>query len=97
MGKPTEEELQIALTEAARMREQNEDPQFLAKTLLNLNYRIKYLEDVLRAAELYTHSGMGSTEHLKLVSAIKTYHALEQRTAGVDQHPAGISEEKIVF
>lgn len=97
MGKPTDEELQIALTEAARMREQGEDPHYIAKALLNLNYRIKYLEDVMRAAELYTHSGMGSTEHLKLVSAIKTYHALEQRSAGMDQHPAGSSEEKMVF
>ena len=81
MGKPTQEELQIALAEAARMREQSEDPHFIAKALLNLNYRIKYLEDIMRAAELYTHSGMGSSEHLKLVSA-KTYHALDQRTAG---------------
>ena len=97
MGKPTDEEMEIALAEAARMREQGEDPHFLAKTLLNLNYRIKYLEDVMRAAELYTHSGMGSTEHLKLVSAIKTYHALDQRTAGMDQHPAGASEEKLII
>lgn len=84
MGKPSEEELKIALEEAARMREQNDDPLFVAKSLLNFNYRIKYLEDVLRAAELYSRSGMGSTEHLKLVSAIKTYRALDQRTAGTE-------------
>lgn len=82
MGKPTDEELKIALEEAARMREKGDDPNFIAKALLNFNYRIKYLEDILQAAELYSRSGMGSTEHLKLVSAIKTYRALDQRTAG---------------
>lgn len=84
MGKPTEQELQIALTEAARMRESGEDPHYVAKALLNHNYRLKYLEDVLRAAEIYTRSGLGSTAHLKLVSAIKTCRALDQQSAGIE-------------
>lgn len=84
MGKPTEEELHIALNAAARMREHNEDPEFLAKSLLNLNYRCKHLETVLKAAELYLHSGMSTTEHQKLVRAIKTYHEQDDRSAGHD-------------
>ncbi len=41
MSKPTEDELQAALTEAARLREEGEDHYFLAKSLLNLNYRLQ--------------------------------------------------------
>ena len=86
MGKPTEEELKIALEEAARMRESGEDPCFIAKSLLNHNYRLKHLEDVLHAAELYTRSGMGTTEHTKLVSAIKTCRDLERQSAGTESN-----------
>ena len=46
MGKPTPEELQKALTEAGRMREKGEDSHFLAKSILNMNFRIKILEKV---------------------------------------------------
>ena len=85
MGTPTKEELEIALTEAARMREHGEDPQFLAKTLLNLNYRFKCLEQVLRSVELYLHSGQSATEHTRLVRAIAKYHALDHRSSGEDE------------
>lgn len=71
MGVPSKEELETALTEAARMREQGEDPHYLAKVLLNHNYRIDNLEKVLRAAELYLHSGHSSQEHSQLVRAIE--------------------------
>ena len=71
MGVPSKEELDIALTEAARMREQGEDPHHLAKALLNHNYRIEVLEKVLRAADLYIHSGQSGQEHSQLVRAIE--------------------------
>lgn len=71
MGVPSKEELDTALQEAARMREQGEDPCYLAKTLLNHNYRIETLEKVLYAAELYLHSGHASHEHSQLVRAIE--------------------------
>ena len=44
MGVPTKEELEQALSEAARMREHGEDPHHLAKVVLNHNYRIEQLE-----------------------------------------------------
>lgn len=72
MGVPTEEELHTALEEAARIREQGEDSHHLAKVLLNHNYHIDILEKVLRAADLYLHSGHGPTEHANLVRAIET-------------------------
>lgn len=71
MGVPSKEELDSALKEAARMREQGEDPHHLAKTLLNHNYRIETLEKVLHAAELFMHSGQAGHEHSQLVRAIE--------------------------
>ncbi len=65
MGMPTEEELEIALTEAARMREQGEDPKFVAKALLNSHFQVEQLSHVLAAVELYFNSGMAVTEHQK--------------------------------
>jgi len=70
MPRPTPAELEIALAEAARMREQQEDPLFLAKTLLNQNYRLGMLERVLDAAKHYLHSGLAPHEHALLERAI---------------------------
>ena len=71
MGKPTKKEYEAALTHAALLREQGEDVYYMAKSLLNLNYRMKYLEDVLAKADLYLHSGEGAQEHAELVKSIE--------------------------
>ena len=71
MSKPTPEEMHSALTEAARLREQGKDDFHLGKVLLNLNYRIRFLEDVLDKADLYLHSGEGAVEHSDLVKSIE--------------------------
>jgi len=83
MGKPTTEELAQALEEAARMREQDDDPYFIAKTLLNLQYRMGFLEKVLHAAERYLR-GEGGTEHAALHRAIEQAKAEDAHTAGRD-------------
>jgi len=83
MGKPTSQQLQQALDEAARMREQDEDPDYLAKSLLNLHYRIGFLEKVMFAAELYLR-GEGGHEHAELKKAIETAKKEEAHTAGSD-------------
>ena len=85
MGKPTEDELKQALNEVSRMREQGDDPHFVAKSLLNIHYRFKLLENVLYAAEHYLHSGQAVHEHTVLVKAINDYHAKEKRSAGEDE------------
>ncbi|MDH5326367.1 MAG: hypothetical protein OEZ68_11500 [Gammaproteobacteria bacterium] len=85
MGTPTKKELETALTQAAKMREHGEDPHFMAKSLLNLNYRLKHLEQVLHNAELYLHSGQSATEHTHLVRSIAKYHSLEHRSSGEDE------------
>ena len=84
MSKPTVEELKQALAEAARMREQGEDPHHVAKALLNLNYRFRYLEDVLTAAEHYLR-GQGEHDHARLVRAIEHYHEADARSSGHDE------------
>lgn len=71
MGVPTAEELKTALQEAVRMREQDDDPRFLAKVLLNHNYQLEKLNKVLLAAELYMHSGHAGHEHAELIRAIE--------------------------
>jgi len=73
MSKPTEEELEEALAEAARMRETDDDPHHVAKALLNLNYRFEYLDKVLYAAERYIRSGHAEFEHAHLLRAIANY------------------------
>ena len=81
MGVPSKEELETALNEAARMREQGEDPHYLAKVLLNHNYRIEMLEKVVYAAELYLHSGHGGHEHSQLMNAIKAAKQTDSDTS----------------
>ena len=78
MSKPTPEEMNKALSEAARLREQGEDEFFLGKSLMNLNYRVKILEDVLHKADLYLHSGEGAHEHAELVRVIEQAREAEQ-------------------
>jgi hypothetical protein len=71
MGKPTAEELQQALDTAIRMRESGNDPDFVAKSLLNLNYRLMHLEHVMTAAQHFLHAGQSVTEHRRLLGAIQ--------------------------
>jgi len=90
MGMPTEEELEEALREAAQMREQGEDPHYVAKSLLNLHYQVEQLERVLTAAELYLHSGMAITEHQRLKKAIEDARRAIRRSAGEDAESFGL-------
>lgn len=83
MGKPTSQELEQALEAAARMREHDEDPHFIAKTLLNLQYRMGFLEKVMRAAELYLR-GEGAHEHTVLLRAIEAAKREDTHTEGKD-------------
>lgn len=83
MGKPTEQELDEALETAAQMREQGNDPHHVAKALLNLNYRMGYMEKVFHAAELYMR-GMGEHEHTMLQKAIDEARDKDRHSAGRD-------------
>jgi len=83
MSRPTEEELNTALERAVWLRENGEDKHFLGKSLLNHNYRIKHLEDVLHAAKLYLHSGMSpGMELTKLQKAIEAAEKADEWKGG---------------
>lgn len=90
MGVPTTEELQIALQEAARLREQGEDTHHIAKVLLNHNHRIEKLEKVMHAAELYFRSGNASREHTNLVRAIEAAKYAGSNTTDHDELDYGL-------
>jgi hypothetical protein len=57
MAKLDPKNFKMALREAARMREANEDPYFLATSLLNQNFRLRQLENVANLAEQILQSG----------------------------------------
>ncbi len=90
MSMPTKEELEIALVEAARMREAGEDPKFIAKALLNANYQVAQLNHVLAAVELYFHSGMAVTEHQKLKKAVESAKLAIDRSGGIEHESFGL-------
>lgn len=70
MSRPTESELAIALKEAIRLRESGQDYHYLAKALLNLHYRMHYMEAISRAAGNFLHSGLAGKEQADLQTAI---------------------------
>ncbi len=89
MGKPNKEEYETALTYAAQLREQDADQYHMAKSLLNLDYQMKYLKDVLAKADLFLHSGEGANEHAELVKAIEKAEEASLATGEEDSdiHP----------
>lgn len=90
MGKPTDAELEEALKEAQRMREQGEDPHHVAKALLNQNYQSGFLLSVLHAAEKYLQSGMAEREHAQLLRAIEKARAVDDQGAHHERPALGL-------
>lgn len=71
MGKPTATELRQALDRAIQMRESGNDPDFLAKSLLNLHYRLLKAEKAVEVARRYLHAGQSATDHRLLMQAVQ--------------------------
>lgn len=90
MGMPSKEELEHALAEAGRMREQGDDPHHIAKALLNLNYQNEKLKHALAAAEMFLNSGMAVTEHQKLKRAIAEARTAIDRTGSIEHETFGL-------
>ena len=88
MSKPSSQELECALEKAKHMREMGEDPDFIAKSLLNCHYQFTYLEQVLHAAQHYINSGLGEREHTRLIQAIN-------KAREVDEHSAKQSHQEL--
>lgn len=90
MSKPTEEELESALKIAAQMRDKKSDPFFIAKSLLSHNYRIKYLEEIMHAADRYINRGMSEQEKTHLIRTIEKAKDAESFTAGKERDSFGL-------
>ena len=90
MAKPTKDELHIALAEAARMREQDEDPHYLAKCLLNHHFRLGYLEEVMLAVERYLHSGLAEAEHQRLLKVLEKARQAEAHISHSEHGKLGL-------
>jgi len=57
MAKLDPKNFKMALREATRMREANEDPYYLATSLLNQNFRVRQLESVANLADEILQNG----------------------------------------
>lgn len=90
MSKPTDEELESALQMAAQMRDKKLDPFFIAKTLLNHNYRLKYLEEIFIATDRYLNHGMSEQERTRLLRLMEKVKDKESNTAGQDRPEFGL-------
>lgn len=90
MSKPSHQELEHALKKSQDMREMENDPDFIGKSLLNCHYQSTYLEQVLQAAEHYINSGLGEREHTRLIQAINKARAIDERSAKQSHQELGL-------
>ncbi len=90
MPKPTPEEMDTALKMAKQMRDKDIDPFFIAKALLNLNYRMAFLQEVLQAADRYVNMGMAERERSRLIRAIEKARDAEAYTAQTERSNFGL-------
>ena len=90
MPKPTPEEMETALNMAKQMRDRDIDPFFIAKALLNLNYRIEFLQEVLRTADRYINMGMSEQERSHLIRAIEKARSADDYTSHNERSRFGL-------
>lgn len=76
MGKPTLDEIEVAVAEAIRLRESGEDDFNVGKVLLNHHHRLKLLEEVYRASSGFLRGESGQ-QHSRLIKAVDAYRKYE--------------------
>jgi len=81
MSKPTDTELKTAMEAAATMKDQDNDLAFIAKSLLNHNYRLRFYEELLKYADLYMNHGQSEHDHMELLRCIDKIKEIENFTA----------------
>ena len=89
MSKPTQEELEMALSTARMMREQGDDPCYMAKSLLNCHYQSSYLREVLQAAQEYLR-GQSESAHTRLLRAVEKARQVDDRDTHVERPSLGL-------
>jgi len=91
--KPTGQEMEQALTEAARL-EDGDDEQHLGKTLLYLHRRVVELERIRELTERYVLLGQAVDEHARLVRALQAAREHERLESGQDAAEFGLGGGK---
>ena len=72
------------------MKEHDKDPFFVAKTLLNHNFRLKLYEDLLKAADRFMNQGQAEHERMKLLRCIEKIKDAEIRSAKQENDRFGL-------
>lgn len=90
MSKPTDSELKTAIRAAIEMKEHDNDPQFIAKSLLNLQFRMRFYEELLKLADLYMNHGQAEHDHMLLLRHIEKLKEIELRAAKLDIEDFGL-------
>ena len=90
MSKPSEDELLMALDHAKYLRESGQDEHCLAKVVLNYNYQIGYLLNVLHCVERYLQSGMSETLHSHLIKAIEEARRIDDYSSHREHQDLGL-------
>lgn len=89
---PSQEQHEKAIAKAWEMRDEDHDPDFLARTLLSHDHRIKRLQAVMDAAGHFLHSGQAGKEHHILEMAIKE----AKKAAYVPGAPLSLDDELMI-
>lgn len=77
MGKPTDDELKVALAKCAELREKGQDEFFLAKSLFSLDYRHRKAVQLIDNLKRYFHSGTDALAHGKLTKELEEFEKVE--------------------
>ena len=81
MSKLDPKELKMAMREAARMREANEDPYYLASSLLVQSFRIRQLENIANLAEQLVKNGPSEEIQVQLTEALNLVRDSKKKAA----------------
>ncbi len=90
MSKPTDIELKTAIQKAIEMKEHDQDPDFIAKSLLNLQFRMRFYEELAQIADRYMNLGQAENERMLLLRTIEKVKEIELRTAKLDIEDFGL-------
>ncbi len=88
--KPSSEQMEHALEVAESMREQDDDPDFLSRTLLYMQHRLEVLEKVCDVANEYMRFGQDEREHAKLLHALEAARAAEYHESNREREDFGL-------
>ncbi len=85
--KPTDQEYDVALRTAELLHVEARDPKFLGKTLLYLDQRRAYLEQVLTRADRYLVAGQDEHNHAQLLKSILAAKRADEHATGTERVP----------